>query len=201
MISDYSININADLLKIQHKTNSQISVEAFSTERISFANSNFAFDFKGNAGAAVKVLGAVFGKESVSNKGYVGVALNFLDSNWSFDNLAELALGAAGAGSSTISNAKGFLDMLAKKELDKTKREEDAEDLSHRLKATALLQNSTYVLDPYSLDTYVGDLIGGTAKDLDVELLEMLSEDQLRTMALFLKPVPQKLFLKSFKLT
>jgi hypothetical protein len=97
VISDYSININSDLLKIQHKTNSQISVEAYSTERISFANSNFAFDFKGNAGAAVKVLGAVFGKSAVANKEYVGIGLYLLDEGMSYEALAGLALGAVKA--------------------------------------------------------------------------------------------------------
>lgn len=66
-------------------------------ERISFSDKSIAYDFYGNAATAAKLLGAVFGKESVSNKGYVGVALNFLDSGWTYDNLAGLALDVAGA--------------------------------------------------------------------------------------------------------
>ena len=38
-----------------------------------------------------------FGKESVSNKSYVGIGLSFLDAGWTYDNLAGLALDAAGA--------------------------------------------------------------------------------------------------------
>jgi serralysin len=39
----------------------------------------------------------VFGKASLSNKNYVGIGLHFLDSGWTYDNLAALALDAAGA--------------------------------------------------------------------------------------------------------
>ena len=66
-------------------------------ERISFNEISLALDLNGNAGTAAKILGAVFGKDSVSNKGYVGVGLHFLDAGWSYDNLAGLALDAAGA--------------------------------------------------------------------------------------------------------
>ena len=39
----------------------------------------------------------MFGKESLSNKNYVGIGLHFLDAGWTYDNLAGLALDAAGA--------------------------------------------------------------------------------------------------------
>ena len=39
----------------------------------------------------------MFGKESLNNKNYVGIGLHFLDAGWSYDNLAALALDAAGA--------------------------------------------------------------------------------------------------------
>jgi hypothetical protein len=66
-------------------------------DRIIFSNSSFGFDIDGNAGVVAKILGAVFGKESVSNKSYVGIGLSFLDAGWTYDNLAGLALDAAGA--------------------------------------------------------------------------------------------------------
>ena len=66
-------------------------------ERLKFTDKSIAIDLNGNAGTTAKILGAVFGKESVSNKSYVGIGLSFLDAGWTYDNLAELALDAAGA--------------------------------------------------------------------------------------------------------
>jgi hypothetical protein len=66
-------------------------------ERIKFTDKSLALDTNGNAGITAKILGAVFGKESISNKSYVGIGLQFLDAGWTYDNLAGLALDAAGA--------------------------------------------------------------------------------------------------------
>jgi len=66
-------------------------------ERLKFSNKSIAIDLNGNAGTTVKILGAVFGKEYVLNKSYVGIGLHFLDAGWTYDNLAGLALDAAGA--------------------------------------------------------------------------------------------------------
>ena len=66
-------------------------------ERLNFSNKYIAIDLDGNAGTTAKILGAVFGKDSASNKNYVGIGLHFLDAGWSYDNLAGLALDAAGA--------------------------------------------------------------------------------------------------------
>jgi hypothetical protein len=66
-------------------------------ERIQFSDKSIAIDVDGNAGFTAKILGAVFGKDAVNNKNYVGIGLNFLDTGWSYDNLAGLALDAAGA--------------------------------------------------------------------------------------------------------
>ena len=66
-------------------------------ERLQFTDKSIAIDITGNAGTTVKILGAVFGKESVANKSYVGIGLSFLDAGWTYDNLAGLALDVAGA--------------------------------------------------------------------------------------------------------
>jgi hypothetical protein len=68
-----------------------------SIERLEFSDKSIALDINGNAGTTAKILGAVFGKESISNKKYVGIGLHFLDAGWTYDNLAGLALDAAGA--------------------------------------------------------------------------------------------------------
>ena len=66
-------------------------------ERLQFTDKNVALDLNGNAGTTAKILGSVFGKESLTNKTYVGIGLYYLDAGWTYDNLAGLALGAAGA--------------------------------------------------------------------------------------------------------
>jgi hypothetical protein len=66
-------------------------------ERLQFTDKNVALDLNGNAGTTAKILGSVFSKESLTNKTYVGIGLNYLDSGWTYDNLAGLALDAAGA--------------------------------------------------------------------------------------------------------
>jgi hypothetical protein len=68
-----------------------------SIERIQFSSDSLALDINGNAGITAKIIGAIFGKQALSNKNYVGIGLNLLDSGWSYDNLAGLALDAAGA--------------------------------------------------------------------------------------------------------
>ena len=52
-------------------------------------------DINGNAGATAKILGAVFGKDSLTNKQYVGIGLNLLDAGMPIRTLASLAVDAA----------------------------------------------------------------------------------------------------------
>lgn len=74
-------------------------VELQNVERIYFSDTTVALDLGGaeNAGITAKIIGAVFGKSALSNKAYVGIGLSFLDAGWTYDNLAGLALNAAGA--------------------------------------------------------------------------------------------------------
>jgi hypothetical protein len=71
--------------------------QLLSVERLVFSDKSIALDFSGSAGTTAKILGAVFGKDSLTNKNYVGIGLHFLDAGWTYDNLAGLALDAAGA--------------------------------------------------------------------------------------------------------
>lgn len=75
------------------------SIELRQVERLIFTDTSWALYTAGteNAGITAKILGAVFGKEALSNKAYVGIGLSFLDAGWTYDNLAGLALNAAGA--------------------------------------------------------------------------------------------------------
>lgn len=66
-------------------------------ERLKFSDTNLALDIDGNAGKVAKILGAVFGANSVSNAQYVGIGLSLLDAGMSYSDLTALALNAAGA--------------------------------------------------------------------------------------------------------
>jgi uncharacterized delta-60 repeat protein len=66
-------------------------------ERLQFSDKSIALDLDGNAGITAKLLVAIFGKQSITNKNYVGIGLSLLDSGWTYDNVAGLALNAAGA--------------------------------------------------------------------------------------------------------
>jgi len=63
-------------------------------ERIRFDNKKLAIDLDGNAGVAAKILGTLWGKESVENPTFVGIVLHYLDSGVSYEALLDLALGA-----------------------------------------------------------------------------------------------------------
>jgi hypothetical protein len=70
-------------------------------ERLQFAGSSLALDLDGNAGKAAKILGAVFGVESLSNATYAGIGLKLLDAGSSYESLMQLALDVRlGAGAS-----------------------------------------------------------------------------------------------------
>jgi hypothetical protein len=95
--SEFNVSQNINNTTVADKVGNEGSDTLISIDRILFSNVNLALDINGNAGITLKILGAVFGKESVKNKAYVGVGLNFLDTGWTYDNLAALALDAAGA--------------------------------------------------------------------------------------------------------
>ena len=71
-----------------------ITVNLDSVERVKFSDVSIALDIDGNAGKAAKVLGAVFGASSLSNKDFVGIALSFLDAGMEYKTLLDLALTA-----------------------------------------------------------------------------------------------------------
>jgi hypothetical protein len=65
-------------------------------ERLHFADSKVAYDLDGHAGQIAKLLGAVFGVASLGNKQLVGIGLQLLDGGMSYEQLAGLAVAAAG---------------------------------------------------------------------------------------------------------
>ncbi len=63
-------------------------------ERLQFSDMKVAFDLDGFAGITAKILGAVFGRESVANLQYVGIGLGLLDGGTSYFDLMQLAINA-----------------------------------------------------------------------------------------------------------
>ena len=62
-------------------------------ERLKFNDKYIAIDLDGNAGKTVKFLAALLGKESATNKEYVGAGLKLLDGGMSYEALMELGIG------------------------------------------------------------------------------------------------------------
>jgi hypothetical protein len=61
-------------------------------ERLQFADHSLAFDIDGGAGLVARVLGAVFGAQSVHNADYVGIGLGLVDGGMSPHDLVAMAL-------------------------------------------------------------------------------------------------------------
>jgi hypothetical protein len=66
-------------------------------ERLKFSDTNIAYDINGNAGITAKILGAVFGIQSILNKVYTGIGIDLLDGGMTYEDLVTLAINAAGA--------------------------------------------------------------------------------------------------------
>ena len=93
----YTVNKSGSRYIVSEPTGSDGTDYLTNIERLKFKDKFIAIDLDGNAGTTAKILGAVFGKDAVNNKNYIGIGLNFLDTGWTYDNLAGLALEAAGA--------------------------------------------------------------------------------------------------------
>jgi hypothetical protein len=104
---------------VQSSNNTSGTIELRNTERLLFSDTSWALDTEDNQSAAktAKILGAVFGKEGLSNLSYRGIGLYFLDNGWSYEALTQLALDArlgAGASKETVmqllqSNVPGLM--------------------------------------------------------------------------------------------
>jgi len=96
-LEQYTVVKSGNRYIVSEPTGSDDTDYLTSIERLKFKDKSLAIDIDGNAGTTAKILGAVFGKASLSNKNYIGIGLSFLDSGWTYDNLAGVALEAAGA--------------------------------------------------------------------------------------------------------
>lgn len=94
--TEYGINKDIDgTWTIEHRSSeSDGSDTLVEMERITFSDVSLALDLHGNAGITAKILGAVFGRESVSNLAYAGIGLALLDDGMSYEALIQLAIDA-----------------------------------------------------------------------------------------------------------
>lgn len=81
-------------LVVQAQTSADGRDTLLQVERLAFTDQYVAFDLDGHAGTTARILGAVFGRESVSNKAYAGIGLKLLDSGTSDAALMQMALDA-----------------------------------------------------------------------------------------------------------
>lgn len=96
----YSIEISDSKILVSQIDSEKNSVELLGVQRIKFSTYSIATDINGNAGNVAKILGAVFGKDAIQNKGFVGVSLSLLDNGMSTRDFASLALAVKGASTS-----------------------------------------------------------------------------------------------------
>ncbi len=82
---NWSITINIDENTVETDTLTSI-------ERLQFTDVGIAFDMDGNAGEVAKIIGSVFGKDTLERKDYVGIGLNLFDNGTSYSEIMELAL-------------------------------------------------------------------------------------------------------------
>lgn len=101
--SDYTVSARGSMsFQISDSVINRDGTDSISSiERIVFLNGRLALDLDGNAGQVAKLLGAVFGADSVANAEYVGIGLDLLDGGMSYTDLAALAVSVTGKSSST----------------------------------------------------------------------------------------------------
>lgn len=110
--ADYDINHNADgSWTITHKNGGPDGTDTLNQiERIQYADISLALDLDSKAGITAKTLGAVFGRESVSNETFSGIGLNLLDGGISYEALMQFAINAALG--SNAANHTAVVDLL-----------------------------------------------------------------------------------------
>jgi hypothetical protein len=90
----WSINSSNQHLIVDDKAQKLGSKDLFNIQRLTFSDTQFAFDFGANdsGGKTAEILGAAFGLSSLSNKKYVGIGLSLFDGGMSMQDVAALAI-------------------------------------------------------------------------------------------------------------
>ena len=97
----YAIGRTETGFEVSHHTGIDGTDNLVGIERVDFQDVSVALDVNGNAGQVAKILGAVFGADSLANAEYVGIGLDLLDGGMSYTDLAALAVSVTGYSSST----------------------------------------------------------------------------------------------------
>jgi serralysin len=93
--ADYAVSRTATGFVVEDRVGTGGRDDISHVERLQFADDKLALDVDGNAGTVAKVLGAVFGRESIhDHPEFVGIGLKLLDDGMSHESLMQLALGA-----------------------------------------------------------------------------------------------------------
>jgi len=136
--NDFMLSLQGDTMRIKDQQGNEGADQLLGIERVSFSDLNIAFDLSANAGMVAKTLGAVFGKDAVNNKSFVGIGLHFVDDlNFSYPSLMELAMNARLGANAT--NAQ-VVDLLY------TNVVGQAPDAATRKTFTDLLDNGTFTV-------------------------------------------------------
>jgi Ca2+-binding RTX toxin-like protein len=96
-IAGYTITRTPDGFEITDTVGSDGQDRLINIERLQFSDIGIAYDLDTSAGQVAKLLGAAFGRESVANREFVGIGLDLSDGGMTYEELAELAIKAAGA--------------------------------------------------------------------------------------------------------
>ncbi len=129
------------------KTGSEGTDNLFDVERLKFADASVAIDLAGNAGNAAKIIGALFGKQYLHTKEYVGTGLRMFDSGQTMEQVAKFAMGTDlfeqlfGSGSNT-----DFVKLVYKNIAGSDPGAADLDNFVHLLDSGAYTQASLAVL-------------------------------------------------------
>lgn len=91
---EYIFKYSSDNLSFYDQLGRNGTDTLINIERVKFNDISLAFDLDRNAGITAKVLGAVFGKDSLLNKEFVGIGLGLLDDGMSYSDLMKIAIDA-----------------------------------------------------------------------------------------------------------
>lgn len=100
-LKNYALQQTENGFSISRKTGFQAQDELIEIERLEFNDYGVALDIDGNSGELVKLLAAIFGAESASNKEFLKIGVGYLDNGTSLEQLASIALDAAQINEST----------------------------------------------------------------------------------------------------